>query len=370
MSSKKLPKIDFFQEAIKRSQLCVFNWNTKEDSIWLSKDFVKNQSTQSTTLNMESLLETIHPGDQKILSTSIRHYLSKDQNIDFFLELRFINPEDDFTWYKMNFFQMNEFFFIGYIQNIDNIKAVQSLLSDAHRKAEISRKNQAEFLSRMSHEVRTPLNGIVGLTDLLIKDTTDEKQLEKLNVLSSCCSNLMHLVNEILDFSKIESGKLQFENRPFSVSELLDNLFLLYSNSVQEKGIEFQLDLSNDIKELHSGDPQRLTQILSNLVQNAIKFTENGKISIHAQISSSNDFTQEISFSVADTGSGIPQDKIESVFTPFIQSKVGQKGTGLGLPISKSLAQMQGGDLTVESEIDKGSKFTLTLPLNLSLIHI
>ncbi|MEM7181880.1 MAG: response regulator [Spirochaetota bacterium] len=225
-----------------------------------------------------------------------------------------------------------------------------------------------EFLANMSHEIRTPMNAIIGMNYLLLKTDLSPRQKDYANKVQSSAKNLLGLINDILDFSKIEAGKLEIETVSFALSEVLENLSNITSLKAGEKNLEFLISVDKDVPQYLIGDPLRLGQVLLNLVNNAIKFTSKGEIFLHVQkkeILSDGEILLE--FSVKDTGIGIPEDKQKSLFQEFIQadSSTTRKygGTGLGLSISKKLTQLMGGEISVESKANKGSRFTFTTKL-------
>ncbi|MCK5674652.1 MAG: response regulator, partial [Spirochaetales bacterium] len=218
------------------------------------------------------------------------------------------------------------------------------------------------FLANMSHEIRTPMNAIIGFTDLLYSAEEDTEKKSKLELVKISGRNLLSLINDILDFSKIEAGKINLENRSFSLGSTQDHLHNMYKRKAEDKGIDFNISVDKSVPKTVNGDEHRIIQILTNVIGNALKFTKEGSITIDCKY---NDGKALIK--VSDTGIGIPSDKREHVFSTFTQAdsstvrKYG--GTGLGLPISRSLAELMGGSLSVISAEGTGSTFILELPL-------
>lgn len=247
--------------------------------------------------------------------------------------------------------------------NVNQQKLEQNIkeLEEVKKALEKSTKAKSEFLATMSHEIRTPMNAIMGMTHLLQKDDPRKEQLEALNILDFSGKTLLSLIDDVLDFSKIEAGRLEFENTEFELNKLIGTITESFKIMAENKNLMLRNHLEDDIQNVLVGDPARLTQILNNLLSNALKFTENGKIELN--IKKRNDWEDkvELEFSVLDTGIGIPKERIETIFDSFTQASGNTKrlygGTGLGLTISKQLTELQGGKLWVDSEEGKGSTF-------------
>lgn len=246
-------------------------------------------------------------------------------------------------------------------------KEISSSLEKAKTKAEEAAMAKAQFLSTMSHEIRTPMNAVIGLTNLLIDDNPKRNQIENLQALKFSGENLLTLINDILDFSKIEAGKIEFEASAFYLSELVNGIEHTLGLYAAEKGIEFRCILDPSIPDQLIGDSTRISQILNNLVSNAIKFTLHGSVKLEAKLVMTAHADVTIHFQVVDTGIGIHQDKLSIIFDDFSQAssdttrKFG--GTGLGLAITRKLLEMYGSKIEVESKIDEGSVFSFTLTL-------
>ena len=239
-------------------------------------------------------------------------------------------------------------------------------LEKAKAKVEEGSKAKSEFLSTMSHEIRTPMNAIIGMTNLLVKDNPREDQLEQLEILDFSAKTLLSLINDILDFSKIESGRIEFEGLSFNLEHLLNGVLESFRFTAEKKDVSLYLDLEEKIPQTIVGDPNRLTQILNNLVSNAVKFTEEGSVGVVVSLEEQMEEDLTIQFSVVDTGIGISEEKQEEIFDSFTQEKSETSrvfgGTGLGLTISKKLVELQGGTITLESEKGQGSTFAITMP--------
>ncbi len=230
--------------------------------------------------------------------------------------------------------------------------------------AEQASQAKSEFLANMSHEIRTPMNAIIGFTKLALKTTLTNKQRDYLKRIDSSSQTLLAIINDILDFSKIEAGKLSLESINFYLDDVLDKLFNFLCVKIEEKGLELFMTINREVPHHLVGDPLRLEQILINLTTNAVKFTDTGNILIKVELIALETELAKLRFSVQDTGIGISQETIPHLFDAFTQADGSTTrqfgGTGLGLAICKSLAQLMGGEIWVESQLGKGSTFTFT----------
>ncbi|MGI9542381.1 MAG: ATP-binding protein [Cyclobacteriaceae bacterium] len=249
----------------------------------------------------------------------------------------------------------------------DQKKALEALASTVVRIIQYRKINKAKdiFLSNFSHEIRTPLNAIIGFTDLMQKTPLNEEQSKYIDIVSMASRNLILLINDVLDVSRIESGKLELEEKPFSIKELLEDVIKLQAPSAKIKNIKLFSVVDHEIPELVLGDQTRLLQILINLVSNAIKFTEEGQIEIKASAAYLNENETTLSFSVKDTGIGIEEGKLKDIFKRFTQAETSTArkygGTGLGLNIVKMLVEQQNGKVMVDSELGVGSEFSFEI---------
>ncbi len=243
-------------------------------------------------------------------------------------------------------------------------------LHTARLEADAANRTKSEFLANMSHEIRTPMTAILGYTDILIDELKENPFLhESASVIKRNGENLLALINDILDLSKIESGQMDVESVLFSPTEILSQVISLLKNRAEIKGIELTLETEGIVPDKITSDPTRLRQILINLVGNAIKFTEKGGVRV--RIVGNDNSTQSLRFDVVDSGIGIAPEKTEIIFEPFKQSDNSTTrkhgGTGLGLAICKKMIAALGGTLSVQSELNKGSQFSFSLPEQLQM---
>lgn len=231
-------------------------------------------------------------------------------------------------------------------------------------------KTKDLFLANVSHEIRTPINGIVGMTTLLSQDISPSEQHAYLTAIRTAAENLKVIINDILDLASIESGKIQYERIDFELRRLLQTLVDTFQVQTTEKGLELKVELEPQLDKHFVGDPVRVNQILTNLVSNAVKFTHAGSISVRCGLEKKSGQMHHIRFEVEDSGIGIPPEKLASIFESFTQADASitrnYGGTGLGLTIARQLVTMQHGRISVKSETGKGSRFTVVLPFPLS----
>lgn len=231
--------------------------------------------------------------------------------------------------------------------------------------AENAVKAKQQFLSNMSHEIRTPMNAIIGFTKVVLKTDLTVKQKEYLDAIKMSGDALIVLINDILDLAKVDAGKMSFEKTPFKMRSSIKSMLHLFETKIQEKNLKLVKEYDSNIPTVLVGDPIRLHQIILNLVSNAVKFTSEGKITVSVRLIDEDSENVTIEFSVADTGIGIPEEKLDSIFDNFQQASSGTSriygGTGLGLAIVKQLVEPQGGSINVISKIDEGTTFSFRL---------
>ncbi|AIE87125.1 response regulator [Fimbriimonas ginsengisoli] len=246
------------------------------------------------------------------------------------------------------------------------VRSRTAQLEIALHQAEAANRAKSEFLANMSHEIRTPMNGVIGMAELLMGTELQGRQREFARTIQHSADSLLTIINDILDFSKIEAGKLELEEVDFSLAEVVDEVGSLFSSDAHRKGLELLVALPT-VLPIVRGDPGRLRQVLTNLVGNAVKFTEHGEVVIRVEQVQNADGRVRLTFSVEDTGVGIPPDRIDAIFHSFTQADGSTTrrfgGTGLGLTISRTLIDLMGGTISVTSELGRGSQFTVDVTL-------
>ncbi len=339
-----------------------------------------SESMQISTLEIKGQIEKLKEVDKtksellKEMSTSKQAMEEKngilqegiDERIRMEDELRQIHAQ-----LQGNFEKQNEELVLATLsleKEILEHKIAEDQMIKAKKEAETANKMKSGFLANMSHEIRTPINGIMGLADLSLETNLDEQQKSYLEMIHAEANVLNNLLNDILDLSKIEAGKMEIEEISFDLGYLFDDFSNIYIYRAEHKGIVFTTEFCQDVPHRFIGDPTKIRQILSNLAENALKFTpEEGEISVSVSLLEENEEKATLLFRVKDTGIGIPEDKQKKIFESFTQAdgsttrKYG--GTGLGTTISKQFAEMMGGDITVKSKEGEGSEFSFTVTL-------
>ena len=250
--------------------------------------------------------------------------------------------------------------------DVTEVKKAQDEIIKAKEAAEQSLILKETFLANMSHEIRTPMNAIIGFTDILLRKNWPEQEMDYLQSIKTAGGNLLTIINDILDISKIDAGMITFEEHPLNIQAVFKSLNVMLIHRAKNKKIDLVFRCNEDVPINLLGDPTRLSQIIINLVGNAIKFTTKGSVNVNAKTLKKENNQTFIEFSIQDTGIGIPEDKLEYIFERFRQAETHTTrqygGTGLGLSIAKQLVELQGGAISVKSTVDVGSVFSFTIP--------
>jgi PAS domain S-box-containing protein len=259
---------------------------------------------------------------------------------------------------------------IGIHWDITAMKQLEFELKAARHKAEESSKAKAMFLANMSHEIRTPLNGIVGMAEQLAQSQLDADQRYFVDIMRSASSTLLSIINDVLDISKIESGKFSIEITPFNLNETIRRTLSIFGEKAKQTNISLDIELMDDRGIMHLGDPHRLSQVLFNIVGNAIKFTQVGYVRVTSNLSRGENDICFVSFSIEDTGVGMDMAYLTKVFEAFTQedASITRKfgGSGLGLSIARSIVHIMGGTIEIESEKGKGTRVNIRIPMRIS----
>jgi PAS domain S-box-containing protein len=355
---------------------------------------VKNSADIITSVDAQTLrIENINPTVEKIMGFRPVELIGKSivdlaidehkslfrkklgeiikDNLNYAIfEFKFETFDKRVIWVECRAAYRNKTIFIN-ISDISPQKSYQEQLIKSKENAEYSKKVKETFLANMSHELRTPVNGIIGLTSLLRKTDLTDQQKGMLDLLDTSSKSLLGVINDVLDISKIEAGKFSIIRTANNVYDIVNSVFNLLKFKADENSIEFLLDIEDEVPQYLMLDSLRLNQILMNLLSNALKFTERGYVKLKITVLQKHNDKVKLKFSVEDTGIGIPADRLNRIFESFEQaeedtvSKYG--GTGLGLTIVKKLAELKGGELTVSSQVGRGSTFNFVNWYTISL---
>jgi len=305
--------------------------------------------------------------DPELADAGIRLVLNEKKVTDYELTARDRDGKETVVSYNATTFYDRDRKLQGVFaaaRDITERKQHENSLREASQNAEKANRVKSDFLANMSHEIRTPMNAIIGMTRLALRKNPSPDQLNYLTKIDGAAQSLLSIINDILDYSKIEAGKMDLEQIAFSLDEVLNNLDDIVREKAEQKGIEVVFSMAKETPRYLKGDPLRLWQILINLVNNAIKFTEQGRVIVGVTVEKGTEDTRRLTFSVGDTGIGMSSEQVSNLFRSFNQADTSTTrkygGTGLGLAITKQLCELMQGTLKVESELGKGSTFLFT----------
>ena len=363
-----------FKLVIDGTQDGIYDWDMKKDTVFYSSRFYKmlGYDKSATTSKIDEFYGLIHNEDIEPLKQHIQDYLDGHKS-EFIHDFRMKHAKGHWVWIqsrsKALFDRKGKAHrLVAALTDITHVVRERAMLERQKAQAEDANRAKTDFLAHMSHEIRTPLTAINGIAEILTKNQVnlDDRQKKLVSTLMSSTSTLKDLINDLLDFSKIESGELELESQTFEASEIFEQTISMMSLKASERGISFLFDYKKVEHLTMVGDKQRLRQILVNLIGNAVKFTEDGSVKVSAYIEPRKEM-ECLCIDVADTGIGIEAEKFDLIFERFKQADttVTRKygGTGLGLPISRNLARLMGGDIVVSSAIGEGTTFTVFIPL-------
>jgi PAS domain S-box-containing protein len=370
-SSKELLVDHNYKELVDNSRDLIFVVQQNE-LLFVNKNTIKTVGFSKEELENIGFKQLLNEEDFNKLETAINVILKEGSSKEYFDAS--VTTKDgqtlecEFSCNEVVFNDLKSILIVAH--DITSRKQTEEKLRKAKLEAEKINNMKSEFLAMMSHEIRTPMNGVLGMANLLLDTELNAEQRDYVEVISKSGESLITIINDILDFTKVESGKMSLENSKFELRNFIEDVLDLFSVKAIEKSLDLLYLIQPDVPYCLIGDVTRLRQILINLVNNAIKFTEKGEVLVCVDKVKTESDEIELRFSVQDTGIGIPQNKLDKLFEAFVQadSSITRRygGTGLGLAISKRLVELMGGKIWIESQQGKGSTFFFTIKIKTS----
>jgi len=360
-----------YQLAIQGSNDGIWDWNIEEKDLYLSprlssmtgyKSTPKNQAIEERSL----FFDYVHPDDKEKTQQALREHFKTDIPLD--VEYRMLVADSDYRYFRIRGIAQKgadgrAIRMAGSLSDITELKEQSFALEKALQEAKGANLAKSDFLANMSHEIRTPMNGVLGSLQVMKQDDLSDSSKEMVEMGITSSKNLLSIINDILDLSKIESNNISLESLPTNIVELLNSIITELNFLAEQKNIGLVVTIEKGMHAYWLADPVRVRQIILNLISNAIKFTLKGEVSITLGQKGG-----ALVFKIKDTGIGIPESQLSKLFNRFEQADSTTTrnfgGTGLGLPIAKQLSNLMGGEITVTSETQIGSIFTVVLPLN------
>lgn len=352
------------QLALEAGQFGVWDWDISTNQVYWSPMMrsLYSASEDRESFSYKEVINSVHPEDKERVEETVKAALERDDRFDSSYRIRSSNK---WIWVRAIANVRRDSSnkpsrMIGVSWDITNQIETMHAQERAIAEAEKASKMKSQFMATVSHEIRTPMSGVIGMTELLSETELSAAQREIVQTIKTCGENLLNLVNDILDYSKLEAHKVKLDKRPFRLADTIKNTLDLFHYKTRQKKIFLESNISPKVPEAVLQDEARLYQILFNLVGNAVKFTDKGSVRLNVDFENN-----RLKFKVIDTGIGIPEEYLEDIFESFTQITPGHQaettGTGLGLAISRSLVELMGGKLTVESQVGTGSSFSFEI---------